>query len=589
MSARHRRTPAKWMWRLRSARVSTAERLGARDLEPGVRPPSVIATAVAAPRTATDGSAVCDPPEPASSLVDVVGQAAQEPDDVTSAGIAVAERGTRDDESVGYRDTAQATGSTLRSGVAWTVGGQWVGYGVQILTTAVLARLIAPKDFGLLSEALTLTAFATQLQTLGLSQATIQRAKLTHGQLSNLFWVNVGAGVALALFVAATAPLVARFYGNSSLLGMTLALSVMFLFSGVGVQHAALMARRMRFRAMAVRSLAPRVIAGALAIAAAVMGAGYWALVIQQIATVLFTSLLAWTAIDWRPGRPQRGTGVRPLLRFGAGVSIANLLNYFSGNTDNILVGRFLGAAPLGLYARAYNLFLVPLRQIHNPLGNVVQPVLSAILAQPARYRRFYRRILSAIAIVGMPGVVFLAVMSGPIIDVVLGHRWIAAAQPFRWLAVAGFLQMVARTFGWLFTTSGRARALATWAMVSTPVNIAGFAIGLHWGITGVAAGYALSQVVLIVPGTWYAVRGTAVTLADVGAAVWRPATVAAVVGGAAWASEKLLGNQAAVTILAAGSVIALACWTLIVLAWPEVRNEVRSLRTTVTNRVVAG
>ncbi|MDQ1539683.1 MAG: hypothetical protein QOH29_409 [Actinomycetota bacterium] len=489
------------------------------------------------------------------------------------------------DDSVGDRDVDRATGSAVRSGLAWTLGGQWAGYALQIVTTAVLARLVAPKDFGLLSEALTVTAFATQMQTLGLSQAVVQRAKLTHGQLSNLFWVNAGAGVVLALLVVASAPLVAGFYGNHALIGVVAALAVSYVIAGLGVQHAALMSRRMKFRAIAVRSFVPRLLAGVAAIVAALLGAGYWALVIQQIVGVFFFVVFVWTAIDWRPSRPTRGTGVRPLLRFGAGVSIANILYYFSSNADTILVGRVLGTGPLGLYARAYNLFLVPLRQIHGPLGNVVQPVMSAIVGEPERYRAFYRRMLGAITMVGMPGVVFLAVMSREIIVVVLGHRWVGAAEPFRWLAVAGFLQMVSRTFTWLFTTSGRSRAMAIWAGVSAPVAVASFVVGLHWGITGVATAYAIVQTGLILPGIWFAVRGTPVRMSDVADAVWRSAVVAGVVGGAATVVRLALAGAPAFTILLAGMAAAALCWACIVLRWPALRADLLAVKGTLTRR----
>jgi len=233
--------------------------------------------------------------------------------------------------------------------------------------------------------------------------------------------------------------------------------------------------------------------------------AGYGALVVQQIVGATCTAVFVWTAVEWRPGRPRRGTGVRPLLKFGAGVSVANIFYYFSGNADNILVGRFLGTGPLGLYSRAYNLFLVPLRQIHGPLGNVVQPVMSAVHGEPDRYRQVYRRTLSGITVVGMPGVVFLAVMSRPVIEVLLGDRWVGAADTFRWLAVAGFLQIVGRTFSWLFTTSGRSRAMAIWAGVTAPLTALAFVCGLHWGISGVAAAYAICQLAFIAPGIWCA------------------------------------------------------------------------------------
>jgi PST family polysaccharide transporter len=242
------------------------------------------------------------------------------------------------------------------------------------------------------------------------------------------------------------------------------------------------------------------------------------------------------------------------------------------------LVGRFLGTAELGLYARAYNLFLVPLRQIHGPLGNVVQPVMSAIVHDPDRYRQFYRRTLSAITLVGMPGVVGLAVLSRPFIEVVLGHRWLGAAEPFRWLAVAGFLQMAARTFSWLYTTSGRAKAMATWAMITSPLLVAAFAIGVHWGITGVAQAYAIVQAALILPGIWWAVRGTAVTMRDVRDAVWRSVVVAALCGVLVFVARELLGSAAPVVTLLGSSAVGVACWLALLACWPHLRGDLKAL-----------
>jgi PST family polysaccharide transporter len=335
--------------------------------------------------------------------------------------------------------------------------------------------------------------------------------------------------------------------------------------------------------------LTPRIIGGAAGIAvAAAFDAGYWALVVQQIVGGLCLTAFVWTAIDWRPSRPSRRTGVRPLLKFGAGVSVANVFYYFSSNADNILIGRFLGTGPLGLYARAYNLFLVPLRQIHGPMGNVVQPVMSAIFGDPARYRQFYRRTLSGIAIVGMPGVVFLAVLSRPIIEVVLGSRWLGAAEPFRWLAVAGFLQMISRTFSWLFTTSGRARAMAIWAGASAPLTVAAFAVGLHWGISGVAAAYAIVQSALILPGIWWAVRGTPVTLGDVVAAVWRPAVVAIVAGVVAFAVRTALSGLSSAMVLVVAGAATAACWAAMVAWWPQLRRDVVALKGNLRRRVAS-
>ncbi|MGH8889016.1 MAG: lipopolysaccharide biosynthesis protein, partial [Acidothermaceae bacterium] len=358
---------------------------------------------------------------------------------------------------------------------------------------------------------------------------------------------------------------------------------------GFAVQHTALMARRMKFRALALRSLMPRVIAAVAAVvAAAAFDAGYWALVVQQIVGAACTAIFVWTAVEWRPGRPRRGTGVRPLLKFGAGVSVANIFYYFSGNADNILVGRFLGTGPLGLYSRAYNLFLVPLRQIHGPLGNVVQPVMSAVHGDPDRYRQVYRRTLSGITVVGMPGVVFLAVLSKPMIEVLLGERWVGAADAFRWLAVAGFLQMIGRTFTWLFTTSGRSRAMAIWAGVTAPLTVLAFVCGLHWGISGVAAAYAICQLAFIVPGIWWSQRGTPVTFGDVGSSVWRPIVLSAAVGVVSLAMREVVGSVGGgppILVVTAAGLAAVLWWGLIVYRWPELRRELAGLRGTIGRR----
>ena len=443
----------------------------------------------------------------------------------------------------------------------------------------VLAHLIAPAAFGIFGMALTVTVFATRLQTLGLSEAVIQRSGITHDHLSNLFWFSLGVGSVLGLAVLGSAPLVASFYGHPELIPVIAVLATTFVMGGCVVVQTALMARRLQFRAMAMRSLIPKVIATAVGLALAATGGGYWALVIMQVVGVAATAVLIWLAVDWRPGRPKRGTGTLALIKFGASVSISNFLTYFSGNMDNVLIGRYLGAAPLGLYARAYNLFLTPLRQIHGPLANVAIPVLAAVVNTPKRYRTYYRRFLSGLAILGMPGIMILAVMSREIIGVLLGPRWLGAAQVFRWLAVGGFVQMVVRSFGWLFVTSGRARALAYWAMIATPITVASFAIGLHWGITGVAASLAVAQALLTPMSLRYAIKGTPVTVSDVLSAVWRPAVIAVAVGVADVVVRAALHGQPAWLVLLAGTGVGVACWVCLALIWKTVRDELKSLR----------
>ena len=231
--------------------------------------------------------------------------------------------------------------------------------------------------------------------------------------------------------------------------------------SGLGVQHNALLNRHMRFRAIALRTSVARLVASVAAIGAALAGAGYWSLVVLQVTQTVVALLVVWTAVRWRPGPPRGLSEAVPLLRFGAGVSAAGLLNTVSRNADNVLIGRVLGADALGLYTRAYGLLLVPLRQLKSPLGSIVEPVLSSMQDQPARYRQFYCAAIQGLSHVGMPSVAVLAVVSNELVLVLLGEQWLAAVPVFQFLAIAGLVQLVSSTTGWLFVSSGRSGPFA--------------------------------------------------------------------------------------------------------------------------------
>lgn len=486
---------------------------------------------------------------------------------------------SRSDASLDRHVGAGAAGGILRRGVAWTLGGQWVGYAVQVGTIAVLARLLTPDDFGLIAMVLAVTALLDQFRSLGLSQAVVQREKLSWAQMDSLFWINGLVGVVLAGLLAAGGPLLAAFYGRDELVMVSLALAGGYLLSGFAIQHQALLSRQMRFAVLARRSVSARLAASIVAVVAALLGAGYWSLVLQQIASVLLSAIVVWTAVRWVPGRPRELRSTLPLVRFGAGVSAAALMNTLARQADNIIIGRVLGAGPLGIYSRAYALLMLPLRQMKDPIGVVVVPVLSALTPEPARYRRVYRAALAGVCHIGLPGMALLAVVAGPLIDVLLGDQWTAAVPVFQVLALAGICQVVSATTGWLFVSSGRTGAYAAWAAVSSVLTVASFVVGVRWGLQGVAWAYAIGQVVLALPAFVVACRGTPVRLADVLDSMWRPVLVGAVVASAAllvqwqWASQLAAGLDLAVSLLAAALV-----WGVVVAVWPRARAEVLAL-----------
>lgn len=392
---------------------------------------------------------------------------------------------------------ADLKGRSVRGG-AVTLTAQALKFILQMGSTMVLARLLTPQDFGLIAMVTAVTGFVAMFKDAGLSMATIQRAEITHAQVSTLFWINVALSVLVMLVVAALAPAIAWFYGEPQLTWITLALAGTFIFSGLTVQHQALLRRQMRFRELATIDIVSMIVGIATAIIMAAMNCGYWSLVGLTVGTTLANCALVWMYSSWRPGPSVRGSGVGAMVRFGGGLTGFNVLNYFTRNADNVIIGFALGSGSLGIYSKAYNLLMMPIRQFNGPISAVMLPSLSRLQNDPTRYRRAYLRAITMLAFVGMPLVAFLFVIADDAVLIILGPGWEGAAVVFRWLAPAALFGTINVAPGWLCTTLGRARVQVVWAAISAPITVAAFIIGAQWGIVGVAAAFSISWCLLL-------------------------------------------------------------------------------------------
>ncbi len=384
------------------------------------------------------------------------------------------------------------------NGVAANLASQLLLFVLRFAYQIAIARLLLPSDFGLVAMITPVIAFVQLFADLGLTQATIQMKTISQGQLSFLFWLNVVAGLLLSGVCVACAPLVARFYGDPRAAGVMVASGAMFVLGGFFSQHLALLNRHMRFRSLAAVNVISFVVGSACGIGAALTGAGYWALVINQVGTSVAMLVLAWSFSRWLPGRPGPVAEFRPLLQFGGNLTGFNIVNFFSRSSANVLLGRFSGEQPLGLYDRATKLMLVPFMQVCAPFGSVALPLLSRTQDQPDVYRQAYRRMVETILLLVYPGLVFMIVNSHTLAVVALGARWAGVAPVFAILGVDMFVAPVGSSTGWLFISQGRTSEMRNWGLVTSALFMACFVCGLPWGPQGVAAGYVAAGLVEI-------------------------------------------------------------------------------------------
>jgi PST family polysaccharide transporter len=406
-------------------------------------------------------------------------------------------------------------GRSARGG-AMTVASQGVKFISSLVASVILARLLMPEDYGLIGMVAIVINFVSLFQYMGLSTATIKWAELNHQQVSTLFWLNMALSTAIMLTMAASAPVVAWFFGEPRLIWITLGYAISIVFTGLYIQHEALLSRQMRFGALAIIEISSILLGFASAIIAAWFGAGYWALVLNQLVITLVTVVGVWVACRWRPGLPVRGSGVRSMLSYGGNLTGFNLMTYFARNLDNALIGRVWGSYQLGLYSKAYQILLMPMQQINAPFAAIAVPALSRLVDSPERYRRAYLQILEKIAMITMPGVVFMIATSDWLILLLLGPQWAGASQIFVLLGIAAVIQPVTKTCWWLFSTQGRTDDLFRWGLLGGAIAVASIIIGLPWGPVGVAASYAVSDLLISTPLLfWYVGRRGPVRAGD--------------------------------------------------------------------------
>ena len=407
-------------------------------------------------------------------------------------------------------------GRSMRGG-AVTLAVQILKFLISTASTIVVARLLAPQDYGLVGMVVVLISFLGMFQYLGLPAATVKWKELSHAQVSTLFWLNVGLSTLIMLAVLASAPLLAWFYNEPRLIGIAAGYSLVIFLTGISIQHMAILMRQMRFVAIAVVELSALAIGMGAAILAALKGAGYWALVINQVVFALVTIAGAWTACRWRPGLAVRGSGVRSMLKYGGNLTGYNFTTFFAQNLDNALIGRVWGAYQLGIYSRAYQMLLMPMGQINTPLAAVAVPALSRLADLPERYRAAYLRILEKIAMLTMPGVAFMIVTSDWLMVFLLGPKWREAGRIFMLLGIAAIMQPVSKTGLWLFITQGRSREMFKWGVAGAVIAVVSIVAGLPWGAAGVAASYAITDLCLSTPLMfWYIGRKGPVRTGDI-------------------------------------------------------------------------
>ena len=391
----------------------------------------------------------------------------------------------------------------MRGAAVLQFASKYANVAVNLVVTAVLARLISPEDFGLLSIVTVFTSFFQLFSDMGIGSAIVQYRDLDEGDCGGLFSFSAILALGLAvLFCAASAP-ISWLYGDARLVPLCCAASPALVFSTLNMVPNGLMLKDRRFGAMAVRLVLSTALSGGVAILLALAGAGCYALIAQTVLSSL--AVLVWNLAS-RPIRHLNMHFMRPLKRvfsYSAYQFGFAFINYFSRNLDNLVIGRMLGTEALGYYDKAYKLTTYSMSNVSSVVASVVQPYMAESQDDKERMLECWLKVTKLLSLVGAVAAAIFIAAAPEVVEVFYGPQWAEAAPLFQALSVSVYFQMLGNPSGAFFQSLGRTDLMFKCGTVNTAFTVTGLVLGCAFGslqsvATCVSAAFCLQMVPIV-------------------------------------------------------------------------------------------
>ncbi len=426
----------------------------------------------------------------------------------------------------------------------------------------LLIRLLSPDDFGLIAMIMVFVGFVNIFSKFGFGSALVQSPVITSTHKSSVFWISIGFGAILSAGFYLAAPLVGFFYGAPALVDISRVFSLLFVVTAVGVVPTALFRRQMKFDVLAKIDIAATFVSGLVAITFAYLGFGVWSLVAQYMVRRFTKVTLVLIRTQWFPSLVISFSELGDLFRFGANLTGFSFINYWARNIDDLLVGKVLGTASLGIYNRAYMLMMFPITKVISAIQHVMFSALSSIQEDRGRVKRIFLRAVRSIALVTFPLMMGMFAVADSFVLTFFGEEWAGIIPLTHILAPIGVLQALMNPTGWVFKSQGRTDWMFRWGLVGSTTFVIAIVIGIYLGsIESVALCYLGANILLFYPSIKIPGKLIDMTFTDLLSAVWDILCCALLMLGIVEGIALLMPSQLPnwltfITLAAAGAVI---------------------------------
>lgn len=384
------------------------------------------------------------------------------------------------------------SGRKASSAVSWSLIAVVGRQGLQMACALVLARILGPNSYGVISAAMIYVTLTALILDQGMASALIQRRDLAPAAPGAVASLNILMSIVLGGLTWIFAPEFAEFFGVPLLSLVLRVLGVGLVLKAVAITPRSMLSRSLRFRSIAVADISGAAIGTVAGVVSALLGADYRAVVFQTLITDFVIAALLLLA-SRGPTPNLNFAALRVVLPFGFRVFLTNGIAYFARNTDNVLVARFLGVTALSFYSMAYRVLVIPIQMIGQTVNRVMFPVFSTVAHRRDMLAENLVKSTEMVAMAAVPTMTLLACAAPELVHVVLGPQWDPTAPLLSVLALAGARETIYYITPALMKATGQASLNLRFELISTALQVSGIVIGLRFGVFGVALGYALA------------------------------------------------------------------------------------------------
>ena len=401
-------------------------------------------------------------------------------------------------------------------GFVWNFSAYFLGKLVVLITTSILARVLAKNDFGLIAIAVVAINYLSVLKDLGLGVALIQRKGDVQEAANTVFTINLIIGLVLSVVIIPLAPLVAIYFRDPHVTSVLRWMGISFIINALGSVHTNWLVRDLNYRRKLIPDIGSPLIKGIVSIGMAYLGYGVWSLVFGQLAGAIASVVLVWIVLPWRPRLTLDRNIARGLMKFGASVTAIDIMTEITDNIDYVIVGRIFGLVPLSIYTLAYRLPEMLLIGNLWVMGGVVFPAFSTIQDKPNELRKGFLASVRLVELIAVPISLGLFIAADPIVRVVFGEQWLEAIPVLRVLAIYAWVYSLGYHVGGFYKAIGRPDILLKLSILTLIIIIPALLIGARFGIIGVAVGHLIAILIRRVISLGLATRFVNVTILDI-------------------------------------------------------------------------